>query len=67
MSKENIKPLTTPNNSLNPNIYYNDSAKTHVKFDKSYLKQDKVPFTHKTLLNFYFAFKIDWCPYYDTM
>lgn len=52
LSNENIKPLTRPNNILNPVIYCNDSPKTHVKFDKSYFKQNKVTFTHKTVLIF---------------
>lgn len=38
--------------------------KTHVKIDKRCLKQDKVTFTHKTVLNFYIVYKIAQCPYY---
>ena len=45
MSDEKIKPAATSDNNLSPMIiYYN--IKSQVKFDGSYLKQDKVIFSH---------------------
>ena len=42
LSDESIKPLSTSDNSLNPQISYFDNSRIGIKFDGYYLKQDKV-------------------------
>ena len=51
LSGERIKPPATSDNSLNPEINYTDSFIIRVKFDWSCLKEEKVAFDHKTILN----------------
>ena len=53
LSDESIKPPSTSNNSLNPVINYFHNARTRVKFDGNCLKQEKVTFTHKQVVNIY--------------
>ena len=48
LSAENIKPPTTPDNSLVPSLSY-IGMKTSVTFVGSCLKQNKITFTHKIL------------------
>ena len=55
---------TTLNNSLNPLIYYNDSAKIQAKVNGSCLNQYKVTFTPKAVLNFYPVYEINLWPQY---
>ena len=45
LSNENIKLLPTSEKVLTSALYYNDSAKIRVKFDRNCLKQNKVTFT----------------------
>ena len=52
MSDELIKPPSTPDNSLASALFYN-GTKTRVKFSGSCLKQDKITFTHGTIVNIY--------------
>ena len=47
---EFIKPLTTYNNSLAPGLSYSGNE-TRVKFVGNCSKQDKVTFTHGTIVN----------------
>ena len=56
LSDENIKLPSISNNSLNPWISYIVNAKMWVKFDGSCLKQEKVAFTHKQVVNIYIVF-----------
>ena len=63
LSNESIKPPATSDNSLNPATHYNDSAKIRVKFDGSCLKQDKVTFTPKVVLNVGIVYEINLRPY----
>ena len=42
LSDESIKPLSTFDNSLNPQISYFDNSRIEIKFDGYCLKQDKV-------------------------
>ena len=46
LSNENIRPTTTSDNSLNPELKYY-GTKTRVKFAKSCLKQSSHILTHK--------------------
>ena len=64
LPNEIIKPLFTSDNGLNSSICYNNSLKIRVKFDGSCLKQDKVIFTPKAILNFYFVSEVSLWPYY---
>ena len=48
LSNESIKPPTTSDNSLNPELNYY-GTKTRVKFTGSYLKQSSHILTHKKL------------------
>ena len=57
MSYEAIKPPITPNNSLDPKLHYVDN-KIRVKFDGSYLKQNKITYTHGTIVNIYIVYEI---------
>ena len=50
LSDESIKPPTTSNIAPYLNYIYN---KIRVKYDGSCLKQDKVTFTHKKVVNIY--------------
>ena len=53
-SDKGIKPPATSNNSLN--LRLNCIVKIRIKFDGSCLKQEKVTFNHKTILNLYIAY-----------
>ena len=56
MSEESTKPPKSDEN-ISLIIYYTDSAKTRVKLNGSCLKQDKLAFTPKAILNFCIAYK----------
>ena len=56
-SDEIIKPSTSSDNSLAP-VLSNIGNKTRVKFDGGSLKQDKVTFTHVTIVNIYIVYEI---------
>ena len=58
MCHENIKSLTAPNNSHSPTLNY-INAKIRVKFDGSCLKQDKLTYTHKAVVNIYIMYEIN--------
>ena len=51
MSDKSIKPLSTPDNSLNPRINYFDNAGIQVKFNGNSLKLEEVTFTHKQVVS----------------
>ena len=57
LSNESIKPPTTSNNSLTPELNYY-GAKTRVKFIRSCLKQSKISYTHGKVVNIYIAFEL---------
>ena len=57
LSDESIKPPAASNNSLAPALNY-ISTKSRLKFDGSYLKQDKVAFFHKKVVNIYIVYEI---------
>ena len=52
LSAESIKPPTTFNNSLTPELNYY-GTKTRVKFTGSCLKQPKISYTHGKVVNIY--------------
>ena len=58
MSDGSIKSHTTSNNSLAPSLNYIYN-KIRVKLDGSCLKQEKVTFTHKQVVNIYTAYEIN--------
>ena len=53
---ESLKPPTASNNSLVAELNYINNA-IQVKFDGSCLKQDKIIFTHKQVVNIYLVYK----------
>ena len=57
LSTESIKPPTTSNNSLAPALNYY-GTKMRVKFTGSCLKQDKVTFNHKKVVNIYIVYEL---------
>ena len=57
LSNESIKPRTTTNNSLTPELNYY-STKTRVKFTNSCLKQSSHFFTHKKVVNIYIVYEL---------
>ena len=58
LSAESIKPPTTSDNSLNPALNYY-GTKTRVKFNGSCLKQSKITYTHKKIVNIYIVYEIN--------
>ena len=57
LSDEIIKSPTTTNNILNPSLDYL-GVTARVKFNGSCLKQDKVSFAHKIIVNIYITYEI---------
>ena len=57
VSHESIKPHTICNDSSSPALNY-ISAKIRIKFDGSYLKQDKLTYTHKTVVNIHIVYEV---------
>ena len=56
-SNESIKPPTTSNNSLTPELNYY-GTKTRVKFIRSCLKQSRISYTHGKVVNIYIAYEL---------
>ena len=56
LSNESIKPPTTTNNSLTPELNYY-GTKTKVKFTRSCLKQSSHILTHKKIVNIYIVYE----------
>ena len=56
LSAESIKPPTTSDNSLTPALNYY-GTKTRVKFTGSCLKQSKITYTHKKMVNIYIGYE----------
>ena len=57
LSNKSIKPPTTSNNSLTPILNYHGTRRK-VSFDKTCLKQDKVTFNHRKIVNIYIVYEI---------
>ena len=53
----NIKPHGTSNNSVSSTLHY-INTKIRVKFDGSCIKQDKLAFNYKTVVNIYIVYEI---------
>ena len=60
LSNESIKPPTTTNSSLTPELNYN-GAKTKIKFTGSCLKQSSHILTHKNIVNIYIVYELAAC------
>ena len=60
LSNERIKPPTTTNNSLTPELNYY-GTKTRVKFTRSCLKQSGHILTHKKVVNIYIVYELAAC------
>ena len=58
LSDERIRPTSTSNNSLTSESNY-INTKLRVKLDGSCLKQDKVTFYHKRVINIYIVYEIN--------
>ena len=58
MSDESIKTPATFHNSLAPALHL-INTKLRVKFNSHCLKQDKVTFTHKIVVNFHLVYEIN--------
>ena len=56
MSDENITASTTSDYSLNSQLLYLGN-KTRVEFKGSYLKQDKITYTHLKIVNIYTVYE----------
>ena len=57
LTAESIKPPTTSDNSLNPELSYYD-YNIRVKFTGSCLKQLKTTYTHKKVVNIYIVYEL---------
>ena len=57
LSSESIKPPTTTNNSLTPELNYY-GTKTRVTFTRSCLKQSSHILTHKNIANIYIVYEL---------
>ena len=55
LSAESIKPPTTSDNSLTPELSY-CGTETRVKFVRSCLKQSKVSYSHITIVSIYIVY-----------
>ena len=65
ISNKSIKPLTTFNNSLTPELNYY-GTKTRVKFIRSCLKQLDHIYTHKKVVNIYIVYELGASSSHDT-
>ena len=57
LSNESIKPPTTTNNSLTPELNYY-GTKTKIKFTRSCLKRSSHILTHKKIINIYIVYEL---------
>ena len=57
LSDESFKPPATSDNSLNPALNYYGN-KTRVKFTRSCLKQPKISYTHRKVVNTYIVYEL---------
>ena len=77
LSGESIKPPTTSNRSLTPALSYYD-YNIRVKVTGSCLKQSKITYTHKKVVNIYIVYELiapsshsndpklkSWCSYFN--
>ena len=57
LSDKSIKPFLTSNNSLTPLLVYYD-YNIKLKFNGSILRQPKVTYTHKKIVNIYIVYEL---------
>ena len=57
LSDEKINSIKTPNHSITPRLDYY-GTKTRVKFNGSCLKQNKVTFNHRKVVNIYIVYEL---------
>ena len=57
LSSESIKAISTSDNSLNPTLSYYDT-KIRVKFTGGCLKQPKISYTHRKVVNIYIVYEL---------
>ena len=57
LSAESVKPPTTSDNSLTPELNYY-GTKTRVKFNGSCLQQSKTSYIHGTIVNIYIVYEL---------
>ena len=57
LSAESIKPPATSDNSINPELSYYD-YNIRVKFTGSCLKQPRITYTHKKVVNIYIVYEL---------
>ena len=57
LSAESIKPPTTSDNSLTPELNYY-GTKTREKFNGSCLQQSNISYTHRTIVNIYIVYEL---------
>ena len=58
LSDESIKPPTAPNKILNPSLDF-VGTKIRVKFNGDCLKQEKITFNYRKIVNFYLFYEIE--------
>ena len=58
LSDKRINSIKTPNHSITPNLDYY-GTKTRVEFNGSCLKQDRIIFNHRKVVNIYIVYEID--------
>ena len=59
LSNEKIKPPITANYNLFPKHIWMNNSKMRVRFKGSCLKQDKVPFTPRNVVNLFIVYELD--------
>ena len=57
LSDESIKPFPTSNNTFTPLIEYYNGYRIRAKFNRSILRQPKVTYTHKKVVNIYIVYE----------
>ena len=57
MSDERLSSITASNYKITPELSFY-GTKTRVEFNGSYLKQDKVTYNHRKIVNIYIAYEI---------
>ena len=63
-SNEKFKPFVTANNSLSPKVRCINNSRISVEFKGTCLKQDKITFTTRNVVNLFIAYKLDtWSKY----
>ena len=64
VSPKKIKPPAVSDHSLVPRLnYVNNYAKIQVKFHGSCLKEEKVTFNYKVIINLYIVYKMNLWPF----